>query len=156
MPSRAIICRCRDRHTLHRTRILVDRNGLTDARFSSRRPFARNLLLAAEGDGQVRPGQRLERAVEIWRRSSRNKRGDRAAGWQVEAVGGNVYIISGRTQPGLQVRSQGNQVFAGSDGTFRLQISTPLSEVGVEIGDDRGNRAGFVLSVRTSKVLRRF
>lgn len=76
--------------------------------------------------------------------------------WGVERVGGNVYIISGRTQPGIQVRSQGNQVFAGSDGSFRLQISSPLSEVAVELNDDRGNRAGFVLSLRNSRVLRRF
>ena len=78
------------------------------------------------------------------------------ADWGVERVGGNVYIITGRTQPGIQVRSQGNQIFAGSDGSFRLQISSPLSEVAVELNDDRGNRAGFVLSLRNSRVLRRF
>jgi hypothetical protein len=76
--------------------------------------------------------------------------------WGVERLGGNVYIISGRTQPGMDVRSQGNQVFAGSDGSFRLQISSPLSEVAVELNDGRGNRAGFVLSLRNSRVLRRF
>ena len=78
------------------------------------------------------------------------------ASWQVENVGGSVYILSGRTQPGVQVRSQGNQVFAGSDGSFRLQISSQLSETAVELGDDRGNRAGFVISLRTSKILRKF
>lgn len=76
--------------------------------------------------------------------------------WRVERVGGNVYILSGRTQPGLQVRSQNNKVFAASDGSFRLQVSTPLSEVAVELIDDRGNRAGFVLSLVNSRVLRRF
>ncbi|MGE4020367.1 MAG: FecR domain-containing protein [Pyrinomonadaceae bacterium] len=76
--------------------------------------------------------------------------------WGVERVGGNVYLISGRTQPGLLVRSQVNQIFAGPDGAFRLQISTPLSEVAVEFSDDSGNRAGFVLSLRNSRVLRRF
>ena len=76
--------------------------------------------------------------------------------WGVEPVGGNVYLISGRTQPGLLVRSQGNQVFAGPDGSFRLQISSPLSEVAVELSDDRGNRAGFVISLRNSRVLRKF
>jgi hypothetical protein len=78
------------------------------------------------------------------------------ADWGVDRVGGNVYLISGKTQPGIQVRSQGNQVFAGGDGSFRLQISSPLSEVAVELNDDRGNRAGFVLSLRNSRVLRRF
>ncbi len=78
------------------------------------------------------------------------------AGWGVDAVGGSVYIISGRTQPGLLVRSQGNQVFAASDGSFRLQVSSGQGEVPVELTDDRGNRAGFVLSLRNSRVLRRF
>ncbi|HMQ04898.1 MAG TPA: FecR domain-containing protein [Pyrinomonadaceae bacterium] len=78
------------------------------------------------------------------------------AGWSVENVGGTVFYVSGRTQPGMVIKSQGNQVFAGPDGSFRLQISTPLSETAVEVGDDRGNRAGFVLSLRSAKVLRRF
>ena len=77
-------------------------------------------------------------------------------GWNVERVGGNVYILTGRTQPGMQVRSQGNQIFAASDGSFRLQVSTPLSELPVEVSDDRGNRAGFVIAVRGAKVLRKF
>lgn len=78
------------------------------------------------------------------------------AGWNVENVGGNVYIISGRTLPGLLVKSQGNQVYATADGTFRLQISSQLSEAAVEFNDDRGNRAGFVLSLRNARVLRKY
>lgn len=79
-----------------------------------------------------------------------------ASSWAVERIGGNVYILTGRTKPGLLVRSQNNQTFAASDGTFRLQISTPLSEVAVELSDGGGNRAGFVLSLKNSRVLRRF
>jgi hypothetical protein len=78
------------------------------------------------------------------------------ASWGVDPVGGSVYIISGRTQPGLLVKSQGNQVFAANDGSFRLQVSSGAGEVPVELTDDRGNRAGFVLSLRNSRVLRRF
>jgi hypothetical protein len=78
------------------------------------------------------------------------------ADWRVENVGGNVYIITGRTRPGLQARALGRQIFVAGDGTFRLQISTPLSEVAVELGDDMGNRGGFVLALRSSRVLRRF
>lgn len=76
--------------------------------------------------------------------------------WGVDPVGGSVYIISGRTQPGLLVKSQGNQVFAANDGSFRLQVSSSAGEVPVELTDDRGNRAGFVLSLRNSRVVRRF
>ena len=71
-------------------------------------------------------------------------------------MGGNVYIISGRTLPGLQVKSQGNQIFAAADGSFRLQISSQLSEAAIELGDDRGNRSGFVLSLKNARVLRRY
>lgn len=79
-----------------------------------------------------------------------------AGEWNVERVGGNVFIVSGRTQSGIQVRSLGRETFAGGDGAFRLQISTPLSEVAIEMGDDQGNRTGFVLSLRNAKVVRRF
>ena len=78
------------------------------------------------------------------------------AGWSVENVGGNVYLISGRTQSGMRVRAVGRETFSGSDGSFRMQVATPLSEVAVDVGDDRGNRAGFVLSLHGGKVLRKY
>ncbi len=77
-------------------------------------------------------------------------------GWGVEPVGGTVYIVSGRTAPGMLVRTQGREVYAGGDGTFRIQVSSPTNQISLEIGDDRGNRAGFVLALRTAQVLRRF
>ena len=79
-----------------------------------------------------------------------------ASEWNVERVGGNVYIVSGRTRPGLLVRALGREAFAGGDGTFRLQIATPQSEVAVEMSDDRGNRGGFVISLRNGRVIRRY
>lgn len=76
--------------------------------------------------------------------------------WQVERVGGNVYIIGGRTQAGMTVSIQGRQTYAGPDGTFRLQVSAPSTEVIVEIGDGRGNRAGYALSLKTAKASKRY
>lgn len=76
--------------------------------------------------------------------------------WSVEKVGGNVYLISGKTNPGMYVRSQGRETVSGPDGTFKIQISTPALETAVEIGDDRGNRSGFIISLRTATVLRRY
>ena len=78
------------------------------------------------------------------------------ADWRVENIGGNVFIISGRSRAGLNVRALGRQVYTAGDGVFRLQVSTPLSEVAIELGDDSGNRGGFVLSLRNARVLRRF
>ncbi len=79
-----------------------------------------------------------------------------ASDWHVEPVGGNVFLVTGRTQPGMIVRAQGRQVNAGADGAFRIQIYSPSVESAVEIGDDRGNRTGFVISLRNGRVLRRY
>lgn len=77
-------------------------------------------------------------------------------GWQIENVGGSVYFISGKTLPGIEVKAQGKQVFAGPDGSFKMQISSPQAETTVELSDDSGNRTGFVISLRTARVVRRF
>lgn len=79
-----------------------------------------------------------------------------AGDWQVEEVGGNIYIIGGRTQPGAVVRSQGRETFALGDGSFRLQVSAASPDVAVEISDERGNRGGFTLSLTTARASRRF
>ena len=136
--------------------MLVDRSGLN----------ARDFRLAAVPPGtyywRIRSTARSGQTSE-WSEPSRFSvvRGQSSAAidvqnWNVERVGGNVYIISGRALPGLLVRSQGREVYAGSDGSFRLQISSGSSEVNVEFNDDRGNRAGFVISLRNSRVLRRY
>lgn len=75
---------------------------------------------------------------------------------KVEGVGGGVYFVSGRTNPGMIVRGAGRDTFAASDGTFKMQISSPSTEVAIEIGDDRGNRSGFIISLRSGNLLRRY
>ena len=79
-----------------------------------------------------------------------------ASEWNVERVGGNVYLLTGRTSPGVMVRSEGRETNSGSDGTFRIQIYSPSIETKVEISDDRGNRSGFILSLKNGGVLRRY
>lgn len=79
-----------------------------------------------------------------------------ASEWKVENVGGRVYLVTGKTQPGMIVRAAGRETFAGPDGSFKLQISSPSIDASVEIGDDRGNRTGFVISLRTGAVLRQY
>jgi hypothetical protein len=136
--------------------ILVDRGGVTsrDFRLAGLQPGIYYWRLKTTS----RAGQTSE-WNEPWRFGVTKRETNPAievADWRVENVGGNVYIISGRTRAGLQVRAQGRQVFAAGDGVFRLQVSTPLSEVAIELGDDSGNRGGFVLGLRNAKVLRRF
>ena len=77
--------------------------------------------------------------------------------WRSENIGGNVYLVSGRTQPGLAVRQQGREpTYVASDGTFRIQITTQSAVAAIDVSDDRGNRSGFVLSLQTAKVMRRY
>ncbi len=79
-----------------------------------------------------------------------------ASEWGVERVGGNVYLLSGRTRPGVTVKAQGRETNSGPDGAFKMQISSPSVETAVEIHDDRGNRSGFIISLRNGNVLRRY
>ena len=135
--------------------ILADRNGLTSRDFR---------LTLTPGTyywrlkGTSRSGQTTNWndawKVNIVRGTGGNP--IEVADLQVERVGGNIYLITGRTSPGLLVRSLGRETFAGSDGAFRLQIAAATSEVSVEIGDDRGNRTGLVISLRNGAVVRRY
>ncbi len=77
-----------------------------------------------------------------------------AGEWQVEAVGGNIYLVSGKTQPGATVRIAGREVFAAADGSFRLQISADGANAAVEINDERGDRSRYSLNLRSSKAVR--
>ncbi len=72
-----------------------------------------------------------------------------AGGWKVEPVGGSIYLISGKTRSGAVVRSQGREVFAAGDGSFKMQVSAPSPTVVVEIRDDKGNRSSYEVSLTT-------
>ena len=55
-----------------------------------------------------------------------------AAGWQVEAVGGNVYIISGKTQPGAPGQ------IAGKSGLRRLGRHVSTADIDAAVRGRRG------------------
>jgi hypothetical protein len=134
--------------------ILVDRNQLQahDFRLASISPGTYYWRLKATArSGQTTDWSEPSKFMVV--RNGGNASID-AAEWHVEPVGGNVYIISGRTQPGMIVRSQGRQVNAGNDGAFQIQINSPSVETAVEVGDDRGNRARFIVSLRNGSVRR--
>ena len=71
--------------------------------------------------------------------------GDRLSFSEVAAdyVGGQIYVIRGRTQPGTTVSFAGRETLADSSGSFRLQITAPDSagEVIIEARDQQGNRS---------------
>jgi hypothetical protein len=79
-----------------------------------------------------------------------------ARDWAVEALGGTLYRISGKTQPGATVRSNGKSTFALGDGGFLLQISAPGAQATVDVSDDRGNRSSFVIALPSGRVIRQF
>lgn len=78
------------------------------------------------------------------------------ADWKIENLGGKVYRISGKTQPGAIVRILGRETFATGDGSFILQVAAPSMEVTVEVSDEHGNRNRFALALDSGKVLRQF
>jgi hypothetical protein len=60
-------------------------------------------------------------------------------------IGGQLYLVRGRAQPGTTIRIQGRQTLTGSDGSFQLQITVPegAREVAGEAQDPQGNRTRF-------------
>ena len=76
-----------------------------------------------------------------------------ASDWQIERLGGRIYLVSGNTKPGAIVRAAGRETFAAGDGSFNLQIAAS-GNVRFDISDERGNRSSFVLSLSSGKVLR--
>lgn len=136
--------------------ILVDRNGMTsrDFRLAALSPGTYYWRLKATGrSGQTTSWNDALKFMVVRQGESLAIDG---VDWRVERVGGNVYLVTGRTRPGMIVRSQGRETLSGSDGAFRLQVSSPSVEAAVEIGDDRGNRTGFIISLRNAAVLRRY
>lgn len=136
--------------------IMVDRASLTarDFRMGGLSPGTYYWRLRATARSGQTTGWNEPWKFTIVRREAASS--IEAAEWGVERVGGDIYIISGRTQAGMTVRIQGRETFAGADGTFRLQISAGAPDVVVEIGDGRGNRIGYNLSLRTAKGTRRY
>ena len=59
-----------------------------------------------------------------------------------EFIGGSIYVVRGRTQPGNTVRINGRETLAATDGSFQLQISVPRAarEIIVEAEDSQGTR----------------
>jgi hypothetical protein len=136
--------------------IMIDRNGLTsrDFRLANLSPGNYYWRLRAT----ARSGQ-MTNWSDAWKFMVVRAGGSasiEASEWRVEPVGGNVYLLTGRTRSGMVVRSQGRETYAGPDGAFKLQISSSSIASPVEISDDRGNRAGFVISLRNGSVLRRY
>jgi len=71
-----------------------------------------------------------------------------------EFLGGNIYLVRGRAEPGTTIRVSGRETLVPSDGTFQIQISVAgLREVAVDAQDAQGNTSQYKLplSNRTAR-----
>jgi hypothetical protein len=73
---------------------------------------------------------------------------------KTENIGGNVYVISGKTMPGTVVRILGRETFSLGDGSFRLQVAAPSNEIGIEASDEHGGKTRYSLNLGSGKAVR--
>lgn len=136
--------------------IVVERDSLTGAGFSFNN-FSPGIyywrVRATAASGQTSEWSEPQKFTVI--KNAANRAID-ANEFKIEGMGGNIYRIYGMTQPGATVRSSGRDTFAAADGSFVLQISSSASEAKIDISDDKGNRGGFVISLKNGNVLRKF
>jgi hypothetical protein len=136
--------------------ILVDRSGMAtrDFRLAGLQPGTYYWRLKST----ARSGQTTSWS-DAWKFTVVRGGGEAiAAGeWKVDSLGGPIYTISGRTQPGTAVRAPGRPpTFAAADGTFSIQVSSSSGEVTIDIADDRGNRSGYSIALRTGQASKRY
>jgi hypothetical protein len=71
-----------------------------------------------------------------------------------EFLGGNIYLVRGRAEPGTTIRVSGREALVPSDGNFQIQISVAGSrDVVVNAQDPQGNTSQYKLplSNRTAR-----
>src|SRR5215207_482506 len=58
-----------------------------------------------------------------------------------ELLGGNIYLVRGKAEPGTTIRISGRETIAAPDGAFQIQITAAatIRELSVEAQDPRGN-----------------
>jgi hypothetical protein len=73
--------------------------------------------------------------------------GSQVSVWNLitELLGGNLYLVRGRAEPGTTIRAGGRETIVAPDGTFQVQISAARGarEIAVEAQDQRGNSSHY-------------
>jgi len=66
-----------------------------------------------------------------------------------ELLGGRIYLIRGRSDPGTTIRVAGRETIVPSDGTFQLQVTAPAGsqEMNIDAEDSRGNVTPYRVSL---------
>lgn len=66
-----------------------------------------------------------------------------------EYLGGRIYLIRGRSEPGTTIRIAGRETIVPNEGSFQLQITPPsgTQEIDIDADDPRGNSTPYRLSL---------
>jgi len=66
-----------------------------------------------------------------------------------ELLGGNIYLIRGKAEPGTTIRVGGRETIAAPDGAFQIQVTAAAStrELTLEAQDSRGNSSQYKVSL---------
>lgn len=75
------------------------------------------------------------------------------SGLEAVFLGGNIYIIRGRSTPGVNVRSADRETVVLSDNTFQIQITAPTGtrDVVIQASDSQGNSTGYRVQLPGSR-----
>jgi hypothetical protein len=68
---------------------------------------------------------------------------------EVELLGGRIYLIRGKSEPGTTIRAAGRETIVPAEGTFQLQVTAPsgTGEVTIDAEDSRGNVTPYNVSL---------
>jgi len=73
-----------------------------------------------------------------------------------ELLGGSIYLIRGKADPGVTIRCSGRETIAAADGAFQIQVTAAAAsrELTLEAQDSRGNSSQYKvsLSVRSGRI----
>lgn len=66
-----------------------------------------------------------------------------------ELLGGNIYLIRGKAEPGTSIRVSGREASAGHDGAFQIQVTAgnTTRELTLEAKDSQGNSSQYKVSL---------
>jgi hypothetical protein len=68
-----------------------------------------------------------------------------------ELLGGSIYLIRGKADPGVTIRCSGRETIAAADGAFQIQVTAAATtrELVLEAQDSRGNSSQYKVSMST-------
>jgi len=66
-----------------------------------------------------------------------------------ELLGGSIYLIRGKADPGVTIRCSGRETIAAADGAFQIQVTAAATtrELTLEAQDSRGNSSQYKVSM---------